>query len=643
MLTNKLNSTTAIVVVLSFLQPLPGLAQARPKTAVAIPAEALDSTVEAFERTLVCVKDFKGSPIAAEEACLDALKLAEFTCDPALLEPVEAAKGSSPEIIAERVIRAANTEACTTEEAEAAAEEKAAQEAEIAADVKAQEDADARAEADAKAAAELESAEAAQAAADAKAQAELDAKAQDEADAAALAAAMKEADSAAKAEAAADKAEAKADAKSAKTEAKADDKAAAEAQADADAKALLEAEARSQAETTAIADAEAAAQAKKAEETAIAEEKARAEAAAAAADECVVELVDAAGETLCADDMSQAEIAAITAAAEANVEVTTQTVTEEATRSSTEEFAETKAGSDGGGLSNLEKAGLLVLGAVVVGAILKNGEKVTAKTGDRVVVQDQYGNYSVLKDDDVLVRQAGDTVRTETFSDGSTRTFVTRPDGVQIVTIRDSLGQVLRRTRIDTDGNEVLLIDDTRRFEPVEVSKLPTPYVSDLAYRDATDRAALREALRAAESREIGRTFSLSQVREYREVRNLAPEINLDNITFETNSAAIQPTEAEQLREIGLLMQDLIAENPREVFLIEGYTDAVGDESYNLLLSDRRAETVALALSEYFGVRSENMVVQGYGERFPLVPTLESERLNRRVAVRRITNLIQPR
>ena len=29
-----------------------------------------------------------------------------------------------------------------------------------------------------------------------------------------------------------------------------------------------------------------------------------------------------------------------------------------------------------------------------------------------------------------------------------------------------------------------------------------------------------------------------------------------------------------------------------------GYTDAVGDESYNLLLSDRRAETVALARSE---------------------------------------------
>ena len=44
-------------------------------------------------------------------------------------------------------------------------------------------------------------------------------------------------------------------------------------------------------------------------------------------------------------------------------------------------------------------------------------------------------------------------------------------------------------------------------------------------------------------------------------------------------------------------MVEMIKENPRELFPVEGNTDAVGDESYNLLLSDRRAESVALALS----------------------------------------------
>jgi len=126
-------------------------------------------------------------------------------------------------------------------------------------------------------------------------------------------------------------------------------------------------------------------------------------------------------------------------------------------------------------------------------------------------------------------------------------------------------------------------------------------------------------------------------------VRELAPQISIDDVTFRTGSAAIDPSEAEDLREIGLLMRQMIRDNPREIFLIEGYTDAVGSASSNLLLSDRRAESVALALSEYFDVPPENMVVQGFGERFLKIPTLEGERQNRRVAVRRITTLIAQR
>ena len=144
-----------------------------------------------------------------------------------------------------------------------------------------------------------------------------------------------------------------------------------------------------------------------------------------------------------------------------------------------------------------------------------------------------------------------------------------------------------------------------------------------------------------ADQRDIGRNFSLRQVRETYEVRQLAAEINLRNITFATDSSAIQPSQAEDLRVMGMLMRDLIADDPTELFLIEGHTDAIGAAGYNLLLSDRRAESVALAFSEYFGVPAENMVVQGYGERFLKIDTQQAERLNRRVAVRRITTLVR--
>ena len=435
-----------------------------------------------------------------------------------------------------------------------------------------------------------------------------------------------------------------------------------------EAEAREEAQAREEAasETEAPAEAAIPVEAERAEEAAP-EEPALQSQPAIMAQDCLAEIVASDGTIVCADALTVQAIAAIATEAEAGAdtaaEVIVETVTESSSRSSDEEFrdltredrtrqsedARTEAGRRSlappareRGLSDLEKAGLLLLGAAVVGAVLTAGQRVEANTGDRVIVINDDGRYRVLKDDDALLRQPGSEVRTERFGDGSTRTTVTREDGSRIVTIRDSAGRALRRVLIAPDGREYLLIDDTRPFEPVVIRDLPSPTYDDMSFREATDRDSLRLALLAAERRDIGRSFSLRQVRDYAEVRALAPVINLEAVTFATNSAAVQPSEAERLRQIGLLMREFIGADPTELFLIEGHTDAVGNAGYNLLLSDRRAESVALALTEYFGVPPENMVVQGYGESLLRIATQEAERLNRRVAVRRITPLVRP-
>jgi outer membrane protein OmpA-like peptidoglycan-associated protein len=87
-------------------------------------------------------------------------------------------------------------------------------------------------------------------------------------------------------------------------------------------------------------------------------------------------------------------------------------------------------------------------------------------------------------------------------------------------------------------------------------------------------------------------------------------------------------------------MKQAIAKNNAEVFLVEGHTDAVGDEVDNLTLSDRRAEAVAVVLTEQFGIPPENLTTQGYGEQQLKVQTEGAERQNRRVSVRRITPLL---
>jgi outer membrane protein OmpA-like peptidoglycan-associated protein len=303
------------------------------------------------------------------------------------------------------------------------------------------------------------------------------------------------------------------------------------------------------------------------------------------------------------------------------------------------------------GLSDLEKVGLIALGALVVGTIINDidnkrdeaerDRRVVSNTGDRVVVLNPDGTYQVYKDDDTVLRQPGSTVRTETFRDGSTRTIVQRRDGTQIVTIRDATGRVLRRAHYDDLGRELVLIDDLEPEEYVYVQDLPKPRKTKVVISTQDEDASLKAALAAKDIEKIGRKFSLRQIREIPEVRALAATIDVDAINFDSGSSAVKADEASDLADLGALMQDMIDANPGEMFLIEGHTDAVGKAAMNLALSDRRAESVALALTEYFDIPPENMVIQGYGESELRIDTQGDEKRNRRVAVRIITPLLK--
>lgn len=284
-------------------------------------------------------------------------------------------------------------------------------------------------------------------------------------------------------------------------------------------------------------------------------------------------------------------------------------------------------------------AKLLLAGAAgfAVGKMMSNNRQVALNTGDRAVLTLPDGSQQIVRDDNALLYQPGSDVQTENFQDGSSRTTVQRADGSRVVTIRDANMNILRRTLIRPNGTETMLIDDTQ-VRPVKISSLPAP--QPVQYSDRPlDESDLRDALLRESS--VDRRFTLGQIRDIPEVRSLVAPVNVPEITFETNSAAVTSTQAEQLATLGKVIREAIDKNPNEIFMIEGYTDAVGSPAANLALSDRRAESVALALTEYYQVPPENMVVQGYGEQFQLIPSNGEERDNRRVDVRRITDLLE--
>ena len=352
-------------------------------------------------------------------------------------------------------------------------------------------------------------------------------------------------------------------------------------------------------------------------------------------------------EAAAAAALAEKEANGATAQAESDApEVQTRTVTEDDVRRAEEDFDtavnETVAApeEDDERFSTFEKALLLGLGAAVVGSVLDNGDEVVSNSGDRVVVE-RDGELKVLKNDDQLLAQPGAQVQSQTFQDGSTRETISYEDGRQVITVRGADGTVLRRSLIRAeDGEEVVLFDDTQQVDPIDFSTLPQTTAAKQTTQSVSDQQALEAALQAAIANDVNRRFSLQQVRDYKQVRALAPEVELDAVTFATGSAAIQPSQAEALSALGLSMRDIIAQEPDSVFLIEGHTDAVGSAVSNLALSDRRAETVALALTQYFDVPPQNLITQGYGETDLKVQVLTDERANRRAAVRNISGLL---
>lgn len=106
--------------------------------------------------------------------------------------------------------------------------------------------------------------------------------------------------------------------------------------------------------------------------------------------------------------------------------------------------------------------------------------------------------------------------------------------------------------------------------------------------------------------------------------------MTLENIVFAFNSAELQPGGEMTVTRIAHYLTNF----PNRYILIEGFTDNVGSEEYNLKLSRERAESVRQSLVRH-GVSPRRISIAGLGEAYPVAPnTTEAGRQqNRRVEI----------
>jgi outer membrane protein OmpA-like peptidoglycan-associated protein len=101
-------------------------------------------------------------------------------------------------------------------------------------------------------------------------------------------------------------------------------------------------------------------------------------------------------------------------------------------------------------------------------------------------------------------------------------------------------------------------------------------------------------------------------------------------VIFDHNS--VTPVVTDRRAEIAYL-GGWLRTHPQTKVVLEGHTDALGSEEYNLLLSYRRAKAVATALAEA-GLPSDRLLIRGFGEQRPLTDRAATSVEQRRVSVR---------
>jgi outer membrane protein OmpA-like peptidoglycan-associated protein len=280
------------------------------------------------------------------------------------------------------------------------------------------------------------------------------------------------------------------------------------------------------------------------------------------------------------------------------------------------------------------------------------GTTVTRQETGGFVVQLNSGLYfdNPEQERDRIYDQGEDEIFYEQLSRGRVKETIVRADGSQIVTIRDRDGDILRRSRITPSGREYILADyddeDGNFTEYEDPGDSLPPLVLNIPARDYVldaddaDDAEVADFLYQPPVEQVRRLYSIEEVKRSARIRDSVRRLEIGGLTFDSGKATISRSQVSALTNVANAMLELLDRNPGETFLIEGHTDAVGTEIFNLSLSDLRASTIARILTDFYGIPPENLVTQGYGEENLKVDTAAAERENRRVAVRRITPLI---
>jgi OOP family OmpA-OmpF porin len=156
---------------------------------------------------------------------------------------------------------------------------------------------------------------------------------------------------------------------------------------------------------------------------------------------------------------------------------------------------------------------------------------------------------------------------------------------------------------------------------------------------EAARRAALAEATKARRAKaEVEQLMKeLSDLKAQQTERGIV--LTIGDVLFATGKADLSP---DAIRNVDKLA-DFLQAHPKRNVLIEGHTDNVGSDEFNLTLSQDRADAVEEQLLAR-GIDPGRITTKGYGKKYPIATndTPAGRQQNRRVEVIILNEGVQP-
>ena len=141
---------------------------------------------------------------------------------------------------------------------------------------------------------------------------------------------------------------------------------------------------------------------------------------------------------------------------------------------------------------------------------------------------------------------------------------------------------------------------------------------------------AQQQAQEAIRQKEEMRARLLAQLNQVLQTRDTARGliVNMPDVLFDFNKYTLKPEARERLAKIS----GIIEAYPSLKLQVEGHTDSIGSDEYNLQLSEKRADSVRAYLVSN-GVTPDSVTAQGFGKADPVADnsTSQGRKLNRRV------------